>query len=43
VIKTGHSVSAVITANKEETMRKETELNRQNGWAKPEVNMHLAN
>jgi len=28
VIKTGHSVSAVITANKEKTMRKQTELNR---------------
>jgi len=40
VIKTGHSVSAVITTNKEKAMRKETKLNRQNRWATAEVNIH---
>jgi len=42
VIKTGHSISAVITASKEKAMRKQTKLNRQNIWATPEVNVHLA-
>jgi hypothetical protein len=27
---------------KEKTMRKQTKLNRQNHWATPEVNIHLA-
>jgi hypothetical protein len=41
VIKTGHSVSAVITASKEKTMRKETELKILNRWETHEVNFHL--
>jgi hypothetical protein len=40
-MKRGHSVSAVITANKEKATRKQTKLNSSNRGATPEVNIYL--
>ena len=37
-----HLVFREVVTKEEKTMRKQTELNRQNRWATPEVNMHLA-